>query len=156
MTAQLFPNSLFGSTIGFERLNDLFTQLSQGDNDGYPPYDIEKAGDDQYRITIAVAGFAESELQLSARDDELVVTGRKEAPKDNGTYLHRGIAAREFERHFRLASYMVVKGAELKDGLLRIDLARELPDALKPRRVEIRTGENVHSLAAPERQKTLA
>jgi len=156
MTTQLFPNSLLGSTIGFERLNDLFTQLSQGDNDGYPPYDIEKAGDDQYRITIAVAGFAESELQLSARDDELVVTGRKEAPKDNGTYLHHGIAAREFERHFRLASYMVVKGAELKDGLLRIDLARELPDALKPRRIEIRSGENVHSLAAPERQKKLA
>jgi molecular chaperone IbpA len=156
MTAQLIPNSLFGSTIGFERLNDLFTQLGQGDNDGYPPYDIEKAGDDKYRITIAVAGFKESELQLSAKDDELVVTGRREAPQDNGTYLHRGIAAREFERHFRLASYMVVKGAELKDGLLSIDLARELPDALKPRRIEIRTGESVHSLAAPERQKKLA
>ncbi|MBP2158788.1 MULTISPECIES: Hsp20 family protein [Asticcacaulis] len=154
MTAQLFPNSLFGSTIGFERLNDLFTQLSQGDNDGYPPYDIEKAGDDQYRITIAVAGFSEAELQLSAKDDELVVTGRKETSNDNGTYLHRGIAARQFERHFRLASYMVVKGAELKDGLLRIDLARELPETLKPRRIEIRSGEN--GLAAPERQKKLA
>ena len=96
----------------------------------------------QYRITIAVAGFSEAELQLSAKDDELVVTGRKETSNDNGTYLHRGIAARQFERHFRLASYMVVKGAELKDGLLRIDLARELPETLKPRRIEIRSGEN--------------
>ncbi|MBP2160418.1 MULTISPECIES: Hsp20 family protein [Asticcacaulis] len=156
MTAQLFPNSLFGSSIGFERLNDLFSQLSQGDNDGYPPYDIEKFGDDQYRITIAVAGFTESELQLSAKDDELIVTGRKEAENESGTYLHRGIAAREFQRRFRLASHMIVNGAELKDGLLRIDLARELPAELKPRRIEIRIGENVHSLAAPEGQKKLS
>lgn len=155
MTAQFFPNSIFGSTIGFERLDDLFAQLSQADSDGYPPYDIEKTGDDQYRITMAVAGFDEAELQLSAKDDELVITGRKPS-QDGGVYLHKGIAAREFERRFRLASYMVVRGAELKDGLLRIELTRELPDALKPRRIEIRIRDGVQSLSAPERQKTLA
>ncbi len=155
MTAQFFPNSIFGNTIGFERLNDLFAQLSQADSDGYPPYDIEKVGDDQYRITMAVAGFADNELQLSAKDDELVITGRKES-QSNDAYLHKGIATREFERRFRLASYMVVRGAELKDGLLRIELSRELPDALKPRRIEIRARDDVQSLGAPERQKTLA
>jgi molecular chaperone IbpA len=104
----------------------------------YPPYDVEKTGEDGYRITLAAAGFGADELEITAQPNLLIVTGRKAKEDDEGrTYLHRGIAGRSFERKFELADYVVVKSAGYDNGVLSIDLAREVPEALKPRRIEI-------------------
>ena len=125
------------STIGFDRLFDLLENggsLNSAEN--YPPFDLEQEGEDHYRITLAVAGFGDDEIDITAKQNQLVVTGRKVERSDR-QFIHRGIATRSFERRFALGDYVQVRGAELKDGLLSIELVREIPDAMKPRRIEI-------------------
>ncbi len=130
---------LYRSTVGFDRLANILEQVTAADvgQTTYPPYNIEKTGENAYRITIAVAGFAESELGIEARDGQLVVTGRKAEAEDKANFLHRGIATRAFERRFQLADHVRAKDAVTENGLLHIDLVREVPEALKPRRIEI-------------------
>jgi molecular chaperone IbpA len=149
MTTRISLSPLFGTTVGFDRFDDLFEALSRrmDANDGYPPYDIERTGEDAYGITLSVAGFSEKDLSLTVQDDQLVVTGQRETPEDRApAYLHRGIATRSFKRSFQLAPYVVVKGAELKDGLLRIQLVREVPEEQKPRRIDIRTKPDLRAI----------
>ena len=153
MTTRISLSPLFGTTVGFDRFDDLFDSLSRrlDANDGYPPYDIERTGEDAYSITLSVAGFAEKDLSLTVQDDQLIVTGQKDSPEDRAqAYLYKGIAARSFKRVFQLAPYVMVKGAELKDGLLRIQLVRELPEEQKPRRIEIRTKPELRAVDAPK------
>lgn len=125
------------STVGFDRLFEL---LENGSSlipaDGYPPFDIEQDGSDHYRITLAVAGFRQDEIDIIAQQNLLVVSGRKSEERE-GSYVHRGIATRPFERRFALGDYVQVKSAGMKDGLLSIDLVREIPEEMKPRRIEI-------------------
>jgi len=130
---------LYRSTVGFDRLASVLDQVMSSDvgSNSYPPYNIEKTGEDAYRITIAVAGFKESELSIEARDGQLVVTGRKAETEDKTNYLHRGIATRAFERRFQLADHVRADNAVTENGLLHIDLVREVPEALKPRKIEI-------------------
>jgi molecular chaperone IbpA len=128
---------LYRSVIGVDRMADLIETAMRSESGGsYPPYDIEKTGEDSYCITLAAAGFKAADLNLVAQPNLLVVTGAK-SDDDNRSYLHRGIASRGFERRFELADYVVVRSAEFADGLLSIALVREVPDALKPRRIEI-------------------
>jgi molecular chaperone IbpA len=131
---------LYRSVVGFDRLASLLdaaaTQESQA---GYPPYNIERVGDDAYRIEVAVAGFRPDELSIEVKENLLTVTGRKAANDDSRKFLHRGLAERNFERRFQLADYVVVTDANLADGLLSISLERQLPEALKPRTVAINT-----------------
>jgi len=131
---------LFRSSVGFDRLQrqlDSALKFSQA-NESYPPYNIEKAGDDAYRISIAVAGFSEADLDVTVDDGTVTVTGKSQAD-DSGTYLHRGIARRAFERRFHLADHVKVNGAQLVNGLLEIDLVREIPEELKPRKIAIQS-----------------
>ncbi len=135
---------LYRSMIGVDRMADLVQSAMRSEGDvGFPPYDVEKTGEDGYRITLAVAGFNPHELEITALPNLLVVVGRmaKAAGEDGSTYLHRGIAGRSFERKFELADYVVVKSAAYDNGLLAIDLAREVPEALKPRRIDIAAAE---------------
>ena len=132
---------LYRSAVGFDRLADLLEAASRSEAPtGYPPYNIETVGENAYRIEIAVAGFKPEELNLEVKENLLTVTGRKAANDEAKRYLHRGLAERNFERRFQLADYVIVTDANLADGLLSISLKRELPEALKPRRVEISTG----------------
>lgn len=143
---------LYRSTVGFDRLASLIdTVLANGDagQQTYPPYNIEKTGEHAYRISIAVAGFADSELGIESRDGQLVVSGRKATEEDGKTYLHRGIAARAFERRFQLAEFVRAVAARTENGLLHIDLVREVPEALKPRRIEIVSGPVLEGDAKP-------
>ena len=129
---------LYRSVIGVDRMADLIeTAMRSGGDSNYPPYDIEKTGDTAYRITLAAAGFGPDDLELTAQPNLLIVVGRKAADEEGRNYLHRGIAGRGFERRFELADYVVVKSADYAHGVLSIDLAREVPEALKPRRIEI-------------------
>tara|TARA_R110002167_G_scaffold91135_7_gene245175 strand:+ start:3034 stop:3504 length:471 start_codon:yes stop_codon:yes gene_type:complete len=131
---------LYRSAVGFDRLaNALETAARTGEANGWPPYNIETTGENAYRIEIAVAGFKPDELSLEVKENLLTVTGRKTANDDTveRSYLHRGLAERDFERRFQLADYVVVSSADLVNGLLTIELNRELPEALKPRRIEI-------------------
>ena len=131
---------LYRSLIGVDRMADLVQSAMRSEGDaGFPPYDVEKTGEDGYRITLAAAGFSADELEITALPNLLVVTGRRAnvPAEDARTYLHRGIAGRNFERKFELADYVVVKSAAYDNGLLSIELAREVPEALKPRRIEI-------------------
>ncbi|NDF12427.1 MAG: heat-shock protein [Proteobacteria bacterium] len=152
---------LFRSTVGFDRFNDLFESLMDGEDrsDSYPPYNIEKYGEDRYGITMAVPGFSEKDLNITFHSDRVIVSGRKEENNDNDTveYLYHGIASRGFERTFRLADHMKVTDAELKDGLLRIKLVREIPEEQKPRMIQISTGGGQktieHSLNNKEKKK---
>jgi molecular chaperone IbpA len=132
---------LYRSAVGFDRLASLLEAASRSDAPaGYPPYNIETVGENAYRIEIAVAGFKPEELTIEFRESTLTVQGKKAANDEAKRYLHRGLAERNFERRFQLADYVVVTGAGLADGLLVIDLERQLPEQLKPRRVEIKTG----------------
>jgi len=135
---------LYRSTVGFDRLGSMLDQLMSGDAPApsYPPYNIEKTGEDAYRISIAVAGFGDDDLNIEVKDQGLTVTAKKrEAVEDKQPqYLHRGIAERGFERRFQLADHMKVTAAALENGLLHIDLVREVPEALKPRTVAIANG----------------
>ena len=125
------------STVGFDRLFDLLESASSGQlSDNYPPFDLVQEGDDHYRITLALAGFRPEEVDVTAQQNLLIVSGRKQ-DEDGKRYIHRGIAARAFERRFGLADHVQVRGAELKDGILSIELEREIPEAMKPRRIEI-------------------
>jgi len=126
------------SAIGFDRLFDVLeTAARNGAADNYPPFDIERQGEDAYRITLAVAGFAPDEIDMTAQQNLLVVTGKKADEGDSRNFVHRGIAARAFERKFELADYVQVRGATLENGLLAIDLVREVPEAMKPRKIAI-------------------
>jgi molecular chaperone IbpA len=129
---------LYRSAVGFDRLASRLEAAASGDSaSGYPPYNIEAVGDNAYRIEMAVAGFKPDELSVDVKENVLTVTGRKTANDEAKRYLHRGLAERNFERRFQLADYVVVSEAALADGLLSISLRRELPESLKPRRVEI-------------------
>ncbi|MFH7527508.1 Hsp20 family protein [Aeromonas enteropelogenes] len=127
---------LYRSAIGFDRLANLIESAASNGNAGYPPYNIEQLGDSDYRISMAVAGFTQEELELSFQENLLMVKGNKQADTERN-YLYQGIAERGFERRFQLADYVRVKGADLKNGLLHIDLVREVPEAMKPRKIEI-------------------
>ena len=129
-------NPLFRTAIGFDRLVRLVDTTAAADV-SYPPYNIEKTGDDRYRITMAVAGFTQDEIELTAQDNTLVVAGRVAADAPKAEILYRGIAGRAFERKFVLADHIVVEGAELANGLLHVNLTRVVPEALKPRRITI-------------------
>ncbi|MCZ4352123.1 Hsp20 family protein [Roseovarius aestuarii] len=130
---------LYRATVGFDQIADMMDRVLTSDvaQPTYPPYNIEKTADDAYRISIAVAGFAESDLSVEVRDGALIVSARKPEGDAERTYLHRGIATRAFERRFALADHVRVTGASHADGMLNIDLAREVPEALKPRRIAI-------------------
>ncbi|MEL3929524.1 Hsp20 family protein [Aeromonas enteropelogenes] len=127
---------LYRSAIGFDRLANLIESAASNGNAGYPPYNIEQLGDNDYRISMAVAGFVQEELELSFQENLLTVKGNKQA-ETGRNYLYQGIAERGFERRFQLADYVRVKGADLKNGLLHIELVREVPEAMKPRKIEI-------------------
>lgn len=142
---------LYRASVGFDRLADVMDRALSADvaTTTYPPYNIEKTGDDAYRISIAVAGFAADDLNVEVRDGAVIVSARKPETEDDGrTYLHRGIATRAFERKFALADHVRVEGASHADGMLHIDLVREIPEALKPRRIEIAKSAAVGKLAS--------
>ena len=136
---------LYRSTVGFDRLFDLFDQVSgDGAAPGYPPYNIERTGENTYRISVAVSGFSQGELSIVAKENTLTIKGEKTANEngnDKSEVLYRGIAARAFERVFQLADYVHVKGASLENGLLHVDLVREIPEAKKPRQIPIGNGQ---------------
>lgn len=125
------------SMVGFDRLFDLLEKQGQASEDKYPPFNIERRGDEAYRITLAVAGFKQNEIDITAQQNLLVVQGRKAEDAQSGQFLHVGIAQRAFERRFELADYVRVAGANLEDGLLVIDLVREVPEAMKPKKIAI-------------------
>lgn len=129
------------STIGFDRLFEFLENTNREQADNYPPYDIEKLSDDRYRITLAVAGFSPGDIDITARQNLLTITGRKaENRARDGSFVHMGIATRAFERRFELADFVRVENADMRDGLLSIELVREIPDAMKPRKIEINGG----------------
>lgn len=132
---------LYRATVGFDRLASLLDGVNRSDDQAfsYPPYNIEKVAEDKYRISMAVAGFAESDLEITMKDGSLVVTGKKAKAEaePNGNFLYRGIAQRAFERRFDLADHIKVVNASLENGLLHIELVREVPEALKPRTIKI-------------------
>ncbi|MCB1482986.1 MAG: Hsp20 family protein [Rhodobiaceae bacterium] len=134
---------LYRSTVGFDRMFSLLDSMNGGDNSGnsYPPYNIERTGENAYRITMAVAGFAENDLDIQIKENTLAVRGQKSTEQsENGIEtLYRGIAERSFERRFQLADHVEVRGASMNNGLLHIDLVREIPEAMKPRSVKIET-----------------
>jgi molecular chaperone IbpA len=133
---------LFRSTIGFDRLTRLVDAATRVDNASlaYPPYNIEKTGEDVYRLTMAVAGFSPDELDVTVQENTLLVTGKAKTEQEENRYLHRGIARRAFERRFSLADHIKVVGASLVNGMLHVDLARQVPEAAKPRRIQISAG----------------
>ncbi len=141
---------LFRSTVGFDRLAAMLDSAGRLDEQtfSYPPYNIEKLSDDDYRITMAVAGFGEKDLDVTVKDRSLVVAGKGNQETHAGQYLHRGVAGRSFERRFELADHIQVKGANLVNGLLHIDLVRQVPEALKPRAIAIGS-------SAPAQAKTI-
>lgn len=138
---------LYRSTVGFDRLFKMLDTAGGVDNSqSYPPYNIERTGDNAYRITMAVAGFEDSELSIESRENVLTVQGERSEPEaEANRFLHRGIAGRAFERRFQLAEHVEVKGATLKNGLLHIDLVRIIPEAMKPRRIEIAIADNANA-----------
>jgi len=151
---------LYRSTVGFDRLFSLFDQVAGHDGarhdgarrdgaPGYPPYNIERTGDNEYRITVAVAGFSEADVTIEAKESKLTIRGEKQAKTEaKGEVLYQGIAARAFERVFQLADFVQVKGASLENGLLHVDLVREIPEAKKPRQIPIGNTKVVEAKAA--------
>ncbi len=132
---------LFRSTIGFDRMTRLLESALKVDETSlsYPPYNIEKTGEDAYRITMAVAGFAPEDLEITTQENSLVIQGRNKKDGEQGQFLYRGIAGRAFERRFQLADHIKVSGANLENGLLHVELVREIPETLKPRNIRIET-----------------
>lgn len=130
---------LHRATVGFDRVADIMDRVmsSEVTNSTYPPYNIEKIGDDSYRISVAVAGFSEADLTVEQRENSLIVSAKKADEGEDKTYLHRGIATRAFEKRFQLADHVRVTAANHVDGMLHIDLVREVPEALKPRQIQI-------------------
>lgn len=128
----------YRSTVGFDRLFNLLDQANAESAPGYPPYNIERTGENAYRVSVAVAGFAENDLNIELKENTLTIKGEKQAKQErSGEILYQGIAARAFERVFQLADFVQVKGAALENGLLHVDLVREIPEAKKPRRIPI-------------------
>lgn len=145
-TIDLTP--LYRSSVGFDRMANLMDSLMTADGSApsYPPYNIEKTGDDAYRITLAVAGFGSEDISIETKEGELVVSGAKSERAENADerkLLYRGIAERSFERRFKLADHVRATGAKLENGLLHVELVREVPEALKPRKIEIANGKRV-------------
>lgn len=143
---------LYRNTVGFDRMAAMLDRAmtAESGTQTYPPYNIEKTGDDSYRITVAAAGFSDADLTVESREGQLVITGKK-APRtddDAARILHRGIAERGFERRFHLADHVTISGAHLENGLLHVDLVREVPEALKPRTIEIATGDSTKAIEA--------
>ncbi|MCV6623060.1 MAG: Hsp20 family protein [Cellvibrionaceae bacterium] len=130
---------LYRSSIGFDRMANILDSLSATEQNqpSYPPYNIELTGEDKYRITMAVAGFSEAELGIEVEENKLSISGKKEPSTEDKTYLHQGIAARNFDRRFQLADHVRVEHAHMENGLLHIDLRREIPEAMKPRSIAI-------------------
>ncbi len=143
---------LYRSTVGFDHFADMIDRAFTGDvgQNTYPPFNIEKTAEDAYRISIAVAGFTEDDLNVETRDNQLLVSARKSGePKDESTtYLHRGIAQRTFEKRFQLADHVIVTGATVENGMLHVDLTREMPEALKPRKIAIGSPKSITSKKA--------
>ena len=129
---------LYRTGVGFDRLAKMLDEVNTVDTPTYPPYNIERTGEDTYRITMAVAGFTPDELDIEVKRHSLTVTGQKSERVEQVNFLHQGIAARNFDRRFQLADHVEVTGAEIENGLLHIDLKRELPEAMKPRTVKIK------------------
>ncbi len=127
---------LFRSTVGFDRMMSLLDAAGRTDEQAYPPYNIEKVGEDAYRVTMAVAGFGEEDLSIVAQGNSLVISGKQKREEKTADYLYRGIAGRAFERRFQLADHIKVTGAELANGILHVDLVREVPEARKPRTIK--------------------
>ncbi len=146
---------LYRATVGFDQIADMMDRVLTNDvaQPTYPPYNIEKTADDAWRISIAVAGFSEDELNVEVRENALVVAAKKVVEEGERTYLHRGIATRAFERRFHLADHVRVTGASHINGMLNIDLAREVPEALKPRRIEISNGDTVDVKAVEKKSE---
>ena len=142
---------LYRSVVGFDRLAQLLETATADAASGYPPYNIERTDENAYRIELAVAGFKPEELNIEVKQNLLTVQGRKAANDEQRRFLHRGLAERDFERRFQLADYVVVTEAQISDGLLSINLKRELPDALKPRRIDIAVGPASASLIEGEK-----
>lgn len=145
---------LYRATVGFDQLADLMDRAMSDTGvaqNTYPPYNIERTADDAWRISIAVAGFTDDELNVEVRENALIVTARKAEDESGRTYLHRGIATRAFERRFALAEHVRVTGASHVNGMLNIDLAREVPEALKPRTIEISKGDAVEHKAVEQK-----
>ncbi|MEM6658289.1 MAG: Hsp20 family protein, partial [Pseudomonadota bacterium] len=136
---------LHRATVGFDQIADMMDRVLTNDvaQPSYPPYNIEKTEADAYRISVAVAGFSEDDLSVEVKENSLVVSGKKAAGDKERSYLHRGIATRAFERRFALADHVRVTGASHENGMLNIDLKREVPEALKPRRIEIASGKAI-------------
>ncbi|MEQ8665180.1 MAG: Hsp20 family protein [Rhodospirillales bacterium] len=134
---------LFRSAIGFDRLFELADAAARLDRaeQTYPPFDIVAAGENQYRLSMAVAGFTDDDIDVEVRENTLTVTGKRKASDDEPTYMHRGIAGRDFVRHFELADHMEVTAAHLSNGILTVDMVRNIPEAMKPKRIEIKSGE---------------
>jgi len=141
---------LYRSTVGFDRLFSMFDQVGDSGTPGYPPYNIERTGENNYRVTVAVAGFSEPELNIVVKENTLTITGekRQENGEKKGETLYQGIAARAFERVFQLADHVLVAGASLENGLLHVDLVREIPEAKKPRQITIGNGKQVKEVEA--------
>jgi molecular chaperone IbpA len=139
---------LYRSTVGFDRLFQLLDGIASYDAESYPPYNIEKLGDNEYRVTMAVAGFGEGDIKIELKQQTLSITGAKKNDEKQRSFLHRGIASRAFERKFQLADYLEVKGASLSNGLLHVDLVRNVPEKLKPRTIAIESGEALQQLGA--------
>jgi molecular chaperone IbpA len=139
---------LYRSTVGFDRLFNLLDSVTGLEAaTAYPPYNIERLGDNEYRITMAVAGFAQDEIKVDVKEQTLTVSGAKKPEDKERQYLHRGIAARNFERRFQLADHIEVKGADLQDGLLHVELVRNVPERLKPRTIAIGKPTQVEAVA---------
>jgi len=139
-------------TVGFDNVSRLMDAVSRLDEGAmsYPPYNIERFGEDRYRISMAVAGFTEADLDITLKDNTLTIAGRKGEEEDSSTYLHRGIASRAFERRFELAAHIKVRAASMENGLLHIDLEREVPEELKPRKIAIDAGEGKKAIGGPK------
>jgi molecular chaperone IbpA len=131
---------LYRSTVGFDRLFSMLDGFESAP--GYPPYNIERTAENEYRVSVAVAGFAENELSIESKENALTIKGSKQTKEDNADVLYQGIAARAFERVFQLADYVQVKSAALENGLLHVDLVREIPEAKKPRQIPIGNGQD--------------
>ncbi len=151
---------LYRATVGFDQIADLMDRLltNEVSQPSYPPYNIEKIGDDAWRISIAVAGFSDDELNVEVRENTLIVSAKKkeEEEDENRVYLHRGIATRAFERRFTLADHVRVVGATHVDGMLHIDLRREVPEEMKPRKIEITRGETIEAKAVENKTEKKA
>lgn len=145
---------LYRATVGFDRVADLMDRVLSADvsQPSYPPYNIEKTADDAYRISLAVAGFTDEELSVDVKENSLVVSASKADEEKAVSYLHRGIATRAFERRFQLADHIRVTGAAHEHGMLHIDLVREIPEALKPRRIEISNGKTFDTKAVENKK----